>query len=291
MKNKRILFWLCCLTLGVPTATVSAADIAYLGLDTQSTWQVWIMESDGADARQVTDTPHDKVRVSWYPDGRRLLVNAIDGFAYRVDLDSGRETRIDTELQGFQDAVLSPDGERFVFSLSTAGSVDANNLWLVNEDGSDLHRLTTMPWLQHEPVWSPDGNAIYFLSGAGGQTHDIWRVELDHPEPRQVTGRQVYHFDVAVAADGTLAYSNNRDGHYDLWLRTPAGEERRLTESTALDARPSWSPDGDRLAFESSRDGGPDIWLLEIASGKLTRLTDTGGSARFPVWRIGGGAQ
>lgn len=265
-------------------AKTHAAEIAYLGLD-DGVWQVWVIDAEGSEPRQITESPSDKVRVSWYPDGRRLFVNATDGFVYTVELDSGRETRVPTELNGFQDAVLAPDGERFAFSLSTSGSVDDNNIWLASANGHNQQKLTSMPRLQHEPVWSPDGTALYFLSGDGGQAHNIWRIDLAERRPKQITANQLYHFDVAVSSDGTLAYSNNRDGAYDLWLRGPEGAERRLTDDSALDARPSWSPDGRRLVFESSRDGGPDLWLVDIESGSLTRLTHTGGGARYPVWR------
>jgi len=268
----------------VENQRVHASEIAYLGLH-EGVWQAWVLNEDGSSPRRITRSPSDKVRVSWYPDGERLFVNAANGSAFSVDIKDSQEQQIDISLSGFQDAVLSPNGGRFAFSLSTSGSVDDNNIWLASLHDQGLEKLTGMSRLQHEPVWSTDGKSLYFLSGDGDQSHDIWRLSLSTREPRQITANRLYHFDIAASPDGTLAFSNNRDGAYNLWLRFPDGAERRLTDHPALDARPSWSPDGQRLVFESSRDGGPDLWILDIESGQLERLTYTQGKARYPVWR------
>ena len=46
----------------------------------------------------------------------------------------------------------------------------------------------------------------------------------------------------------------------------------------------AWSPDGKSLAFTSPRSGTWSIWLKDLASSKLTRLTDDGGLDVSPVW-------
>lgn len=260
--------------------------IAYLAL-TDGYWQVWTMSEDGTRARQITRTPEDKMRASWYPDGRRLLVNGSDGHAYRVDLASGDSAAVAISLQGFQDAVLSPDAKSISFSLSTTNSKDDHDIWIADEDGSHLRKLTSMPWLQHQPSWSPDAASIYFLSGKGDQTHDIWRVRVSDQHVEQLTANQLYHFDVDAATDGRLAYSSNRSGSYDIWVRSTGGEDTQLTHDAALDAHPSWSPDGKHLAFESSAGGVSGIWRMDASGNGRVRLTGDSVPARFPVWRAG----
>lgn len=262
-------------------------DIAYLAL-TDGYWQVWVMSDDGSNRRQITRTLDDKACASWYPDGKMLLVNGTDGKVYRVDLIDGQESPIHISLQGFQDAVLSPDAKHFAFSLSTSGSVDDHDIWMANEDGTDVQKLTTMPWLQHEPAWSLDGRFIYFLSGNGGQTHDIWSVEISDRRTTQITANQLYHFDVTVGGHGSLAYSSNRTGNYEIWVRSASGKERQITKDPALDARPAWAPDGKSLVFESSRGGTIGIWRVNLENSELHRLTEIGIPSRFPVWRGNG---
>jgi TolB protein len=261
--------------------------IAYLAL-TDGYWQVWTMSEEGANARQVTRSPGDKMRVSWYPDAKRLFMTGSDGHVYRVDAVSGEEKRIPTSLQGFQDAVLSPDGKTFAFSMSMSGSVDDHDIWIADENGDHARKLTTMPWLQHEPAWSADSRWIYFLSGNGDQTHDIWRVAVEDRHTEQITANDLYHFEVAVASDGRLAYSGNQTGHYDIWIRPLNGTDRALTDDAALDAHPSWAPDGNNVVFESSSGGTLGIWWVDLNSGQRKRLTAPEVPSRYPVWKTAG---
>jgi len=146
-----------------------------------------------------------------------------------------------------------------------------------------------MPRLQHEPTWSRDGKYIYFLSGGGGQTHDVWRVDMSNRKAEQLTVNAAYHFDLAMRPDGVMAYSGNRTGDYDLWLRHPDGRTEQLTKDADLDARPSWSPDGKDLVYESSRGGVINIWRVGLRSRDPQRVTDTPDGARQPVWAPAGG--
>lgn len=261
-----------------------AQEIAYLQL-TDAYWQVWVMRADGGQARQVTYSRGDKTRASWYPGGHQLMVNRADGTLWTVTLENSQEQAIPTELHGMLDAVLSPDGEHICFSLSTGDSIDNNNLWLVDAAGGRPRLLTRMARLQHEPSWSAAGQDIYFLSGQGGQAHDIWRVTVNDGRAEQLTVNALYHFDIAVSADGVRAYSSNSGGHYDIWLWPKDQLPQQLTDDPALDARPSWSPDGKSLVFESTRHGEQAIWRIDVDGQDMQQLSATGVAARFPVWR------
>jgi len=141
-----------------------------------------------------------------------------------------------------------------------------------------------MQRLQHEPSWSADGKHVYFLSGGGGQSHDIWRVNIASLETGQLTANQLYHFDVAISNLGELAFSSNRSGNYEIWVSGKGKPARRITEHLALDARPSWSPDSNSIVFESTRLGQQAIWSMDLASKRLAQLTKPGQPARYPVW-------
>jgi Tol biopolymer transport system component/C-terminal processing protease CtpA/Prc len=62
------------------------------------------------------------------------------------------------------------------------------------------------------------------------------------------------------------------------------GEARLLVSHVANESRPSYSPDGKRLAFVSNRTGGGDIYLLTFASAELTRLTYDDGLEQLDGW-------
>ena len=61
-----------------------------------------------------------------------------------------------------------------------------------------------------------------------------------------------------------------------LWLmELENGKARRLTSSGAMDSRPAWSPDGERLAFLRDNTEDTDIFVLDLGSGRESPLVNT----------------
>lgn len=74
---------------------------------------------------------------------------------------------------------------------------------------------------------------------------------------------------------GSVAFTLRQNGNSDIYaLSIGQSQPVRLTDDTADDRDPAWSPDGQRLAFSSRRDGNWDIYVLTLASGRLQRLTE-----------------
>lgn len=271
------------------SASASTNEIAFLSY-TDGYWQVWTMDAKGNKTHQVTKTAYDKSRISWFPDGKHVLVMGSQGTIVRVDIGSGKETPIKLSLTNVFDAVVSPNGKWIAASINTAGGVDNNDIWVAKADGSQLKRLARIKGLQHDPAWSQNNHWIYFHSGEGGQNHDIWRMSRDGKRKEQITVGQIYNFDVAVGEKGHIAFSSNRSGNYELYIKNKKRKARQLTHDPALDGRPSWSPNAKFIVFESTRNGGvPNIWKLSTRGGKPEQLTKRKQGARAPVWRWAGG--
>lgn len=258
--------------------------LAYLA-QSNGFWQVWVADADGDNARLLLPISGDVTRVSWYADASALLVNLQDGRWFKLNPLTGDAEALSPPMPGIQDAVIGPDGQTVAFSFGASESTYNNDLWTVNLANEEVTKLTSTPGLQHDPSWSADGQWIYFLSGRGGQFHDIWRMKADGDQREQVTVNELYHFDLDLQADGRIAYSGNRNGNYDIWVRAADGSARALTDDLALDARPSWSADGSAIYFESYRDDAMNLWRVDVATGALSRITATKDGARMPVAR------
>jgi Tol biopolymer transport system component len=85
----------------------------------------------------------------------------------------------------------------------------------------------------------------------------------------------------ALSPDGErLAYSSDRSGRWEIYLRpTAGGTDVPLTSDGNQNVQPAWSPDGARIAFHSLIRGG--IWIVPADGGEARQLSDFG--AR-PAW-------
>jgi hypothetical protein len=60
--------------------------------------------------------------------------------------------------------------------------------------------------------------------------------------------------------------------------------QTRLTFDDAVDARPTWSPDGSRIAFNSDFGGDYDLWVTDIEGEEFTQLTTNTAEDSWPNW-------
>jgi serine/threonine protein kinase len=86
-----------------------------------------------------------------------------------------------------------------------------------------------------------------------------------------------------------IAFASNRDGNYELYVMEPDGSnQQRLTNTSAEEWHPDWSPDGTRLVFQcASADGGSNVCVVNAdGSGyaPITRWPAGNAGAQRPVW-------
>jgi Tol biopolymer transport system component len=58
----------------------------------------------------------------------------------------------------------------------------------------------------------------------------------------------------------------------------------RLTDNTAGDIFPFWSPNGMKIAFSSNRDGNNEIYVMDADGSNQIRLTDYTANDTSPAW-------
>ena len=90
----------------------------------------------------------------------------------------------------------------------------------------------------------------------------------------------------AGAAEGTIAFSSNRDSDHDVYLMNSDGSNvRQLTHNTRhYDWLPAWSPDATRIAFTSNRDGDFEIFTMNADGTNQHQLTHNISFDTTPNW-------
>jgi len=110
------------------------------------------------------------------------------------------EARQVTEIAVSSNAAIvspawSPDGSRIAFATivepqradATTHPIGQQDIWTINADGTERHRLTDGNGSNLTPFWAAD-NRVYFISDRDGP-ESIWSVRADGPSPSQVTAR------------------------------------------------------------------------------------------------------
>lgn len=194
-----------------------------------------------------------------------------------VDDTAGVAFRITCGLRG-----------RIVFA-SNRGEIfeGPDDIYVVDEDGSNLDPLTSRSDHNGHPAVSPDGSLVAFESNRSGNM-DIWVIEADGTDPRPVTTHLASDREPVWSPDGTrIAFTSDRGGGdaREIWTVAVDGTlPEAVTDDGGSDWAPAWSPDGSRIAFESDRDGTDDIWLIAPDGTGLTNLTQSAADDRSPAW-------
>ena len=208
------------------------------------------------------------------PDGRHLAF-AARGWLWRLDLDTGRATRITSGPHVDARPAWSPSGDQIAFVRD-----DSQETWIVTLDlatGTE-RAVAQAPGIELDPAYSPDGRALVY-SAAGD--HGIKIVFVDLP-----TGNTVGSPELLVDTGGLLlAPRLLPDWRYIVYIRkdlrdevifrdTKYGEETVLYAGRILSqTRPALSPDGETLALGVPLDDG---WELVVGS-----VEEPGGTLRI----------
>ena len=84
---------------------------------------------------------------------------------------------------------------------------------------------------------------------------------------------------------GKIVFASNRHGNYEIYVLNANGSDlKRLTEETADDRHPVWSPDGSKIGFESQRDGNWELYVMDSDGSNVVRLISNLRDDQYPAW-------
>jgi len=172
-----------------------------------------------------------------------------------------------------------------VFDSDRDGDYD---VFIMRHDGSEQTNLTSSPaGLDRQPVVSPDGTKIAFVSTRSGTEH-IWVMNRDGSGAEQLTstvGNLNRAKEPSWSPDGTMIAFSGRNPspeQWDIWVMDADGDnQENLTNDSATDGRPEWSPDG-KLIFDSTRDGPQQLFTMNADGSGVTPVPNAlGGNATW----------
>jgi Tol biopolymer transport system component len=287
---------------------------------------IFIIDRSGGDVRRVTNFGASP---AWTPNGRAIVFATRSSIDPRSGAQSGDTSlpsgvragvsegwMVDVETRAvsriargdFRQPSVSPDGSRIAYwaapPLPAAGNFvrrRETGLWTVGIAGIDARQVavSASSGLDWNPVWSSDGEFLYFLSDRGGRA-GIWRAAMDRRGTASVGRAVAMALDAGRAA--SLAISAN--GRRLAWstaewsptlLRIDHDADTRSTRGNPAPVRAGAlpfrcaepSPDGRLLAGASDRPQS-DIYVVSVSDGVPKAVTSDAATEGCPRWSADG---
>ncbi len=243
---------------------------------------LYILDYDGFNPVRITN--HNSLLMSPHcsRDGSKVVFNSDkvwDQDLYVTYLVPRlREVRLANPLIIDQSPEWSPDGTKIAYSSK-------GDIYIANENGKGIRRITRHRAIDVSPTWSPDGKKIAFVSDRTGRPQ-IYVMNVDGSGVRQLTFSG-YNTDPSWSPNPSvnrIAFVRVEKGGSNIYTINPDGsEEKRLTYGTRRNETPSWTPDGHFITFSSTRNVSKDIYIM-YWNGENQRPLTKGGGKSFPTW-------
>lgn len=271
--------------------------------------QLWVIPTAGGEARAVTDLAEGAANAAWSPDGKHLAF--ITGTTAK-DIEKAKAAKPGSEVPKESDVRVIT---RAIYRFNGAGYLDPTrpgHIWVVDVPAPggpapEPRQLTSGTFNEQIPVWSADGNRIYFLSEPVKEAYynrgdtDLFEVGVSGGEPRTV-----------VSIDGDIgAYSLSPGGsrvvfegrlntpavrsydQTDLFVSgtTPGVPARNLTDGFDNEVgdgltgdqhpprgqsptQPIWTNDGKTVVIRVAEKGRANLVRVDVSNGTMEPLTE-----------------
>lgn len=247
---------------------------------------IYTMDYDGFNIKQITSDGGIKLSLSWSPDANKIaFISMKDGKTrlFVKHLILNRQWNVSIGAENYLTPSWSPDGNRLIFSASRDGNYD---IYISNADGSNPVRLTDHWSVDLSPSFSPDGKYITFVSDRSG-TPQVYIMNSDGSNIRRLTFQGSYNAQPSWSprGDRIVFVSLSNGNNFDIFTINPDGSGlQKLTSSSGSNESPSWSPDGRLIAFSSTRDGKSQIFIMNANGANQKRITNVKSAATNPSW-------
>jgi TolB protein len=252
--------------------------------------EIWVMNWDGTQQRQITHFGSITSFPSVSPDGRIVAFTSYAGGnpnIYMFSLDTGRKLPFYNQRASMNAFVtFTPDSKRIIFSSTAAGG--PAQLYSANANGSDMRRVTSSGAIEVEAKINPKtGTDLVDVSGRSGMPQ-IYHMNLEGADVSRLTPGTGEATNPAWSPDGShIAFAWTKGfepGNYNIFLMDVASQQiTQLTANEGRNENPTWAPDGAHLAYASKRGRDSQIWVMN-ADGTGKRALTQSGSNEKPVW-------
>lgn len=230
----------------------------------RKTYNVWLVNADGGDLRLVVEQASSPALSSdgamltyrrWKVDDRGIVVANADG---------SEPLRVTEKLEDVLPS-FSPDRTKVAFSTYRWGDRKSRLYYA----WSDEQNKVAWEWgnggiFGEDPYWASDGRIFFRVTRPDRGVEELWSMD-----GRTGEGRTLLYITSSIRAPAlspdlrTVAYMAFVDGSWELYtLDLLDRTVKRLTDNTAEDGLPAFSPNGEYIAFVSDRGRTWGVWRM-----------------------------
>ena len=263
-----------------PTFTADGRTIAFVGGRGFLAQDIYTVPAAGGTPRRVTTDQSHIAGITWGAGERELIFSSNRGglfSVWTVPATGGEPQLVTAGEDAYAPSLSQRTGHLAYLRLR----VDWN-LWRVPGPRSPAadapaERLINSTREEWQPVYSPDGRRIAFVSSRSG-SQEIWVANNDGTGAVQLTAfRGPPTGTPRWSPDGRRLILDSRvGGDSELFVVESDGSNlTRLTTEPSEDVVPSWSRDGRFVYFSSDRGGRQQVWRMPAGGGTAVRVLDT----------------
>ncbi len=260
---------------------------------------LFLMGATGESVVRLTQQGYDP---AWSPDGAWLAYateevsdprrRGTSSEVWRIRIADGARERISQ-----QDAVQpswSPSGRRIAFWGLREGT-SQRIVWTVPAAGGEPVAVTEGRAIDWNPVWSPDGRHLYFVSDRN-RSMTLWRVRIEETsgkvlgDPEDITTPAAWSGFLSIARNGQQIAYATREGKanceriaFDPASGRTSGILEPVTQGSRIVRFCDVSPDGRWLVYDTSLPQ-EDLHVIGTDGQQGRQLTDDPERDRVPRW-------
>jgi TolB protein len=253
--------------------------------------EIWVMDPDGSNQKQITKFNFIATAPAVSPDGSKVACTAYPGeakpariFLYSTD-PLLQLTFRNPEGRYSAHPSFTPDSKQIVFDSAVD---DSYRIYIANVDGSGARVVSSSKSIVVEPKVNPKNPSLIAFTSDRSGAEQIYTMNSDGGDPERVTNGVGEAVNPAWNQDGEhLAFAWTQGyapGSYNIFLMEVASHQYlQLTQAAGKNENPTWAPDGVHLAFGSNRSGSYQIWTM-LSDGSQPRQLTTQGNNTNPSW-------
>ncbi|HEU5251287.1 MAG TPA: hypothetical protein VFW15_14970, partial [Thermoanaerobaculia bacterium] len=257
---------------------------------------IGVSAADGTGVRDIARVPRRQlVHPRWSPDGSTIAATQVANagaprFVHFIDLNSGALRSIPSLLvSGFLSSpVWTPSGKEVLYSQaeSVVGNVTSSSARIVRQNVR-TGKAESLLWIPANALALDvlgNGLLVFDASPVRENLQEVPIGGRSPAESRWLTQGNASDRQPCYSPDGEwVVFSSNRSGNLDLWeVSRKTGAVRRLTDDSADDWDPGFTPDG-KLVWSSNRSGAFEIWMAESDGSAARQLTHEKKDAENPT--------